>query len=74
MNCSAELDITDASYTNNSNEIGEEANIVCHDSYRIYNTSGKTIISTCIADDSGFMAEWCWVTPCEGRYWSGSVV
>ena len=69
MTCSAELSIADASYTMESNQFGEEAIIICHDSYRIHNTTTNEINATCIADDAGLVAEWCWVPPCEGRYW-----
>ena len=74
MTCSAELNISDASYTMDSNQIGEVAIIVCHDSYRIYLTTTNEINATCIVDDSGLVVKWCWVAPCEGRSWFVIVV
>ena len=74
MTCSAVLNIADASTTVASNTTGDVAIIVCHDSYRIYNTRTNSIHATCMLDESGRVAEWCWVTPCEGRYWFCSVV
>jgi hypothetical protein len=68
ITCSSELNISDASYTKESNAIGEEAIILCHDSYRIYNAERNNVITTCTEHAYGLMAEWCWVPPCEGAY------
>jgi hypothetical protein len=66
MKCNDSPNVNNANFSTDNNIFGSIMEIICIDWYWIPELASNTVNTTCVMDQSGLFATWCWTPPCQG--------
>ncbi|KAK2139705.1 hypothetical protein LSH36_1640g00021, partial [Paralvinella palmiformis] len=65
MKCNDSPNVNNANFSTDNNIFGSIMEIICIDWYWIPELASNTVNTTCVMDQSGLFATWCWTPPCQ---------